>query len=180
MCLSHPQTIPPQVRGKTAFHKTDPWCQKGWGPLIYMSTNETVTPASQERGLCERWWWCLVAKSCPTLCNPMDCSLPGSSVHGISQARTPEQVAIPFLSSFPRQEYWNGLPFPMLTLKVCKDLTDGKLGNHVRDDSGFLALSISEIACFSPASYFCQDLYLTLRNNEHNYKLIPFSMCEFL
>ena len=25
---------------------------------------------------------CLVAQSCPTLCNPMDCSLPGSSVHG--------------------------------------------------------------------------------------------------
>ena len=31
---------------------------------------------------------CIVAKSCQTLCNPMDCSLPGSSVHGISQART--------------------------------------------------------------------------------------------
>ena len=30
---------------------------------------------------------CLVAKSCVTLCNPMDCSLPGSSVHGISEAR---------------------------------------------------------------------------------------------
>ena len=29
----------------------------------------------------------LVAKSCPTLCDPMDCSLPGSSVHGISQPR---------------------------------------------------------------------------------------------
>ena len=28
----------------------------------------------------------LVIKSCPTLCDPMDCSLPGSSVHGISQA----------------------------------------------------------------------------------------------
>ena len=41
----------------------------------------------------------------------------------------------------------------MLTLKVCKDLTDGKLGNHIRDDSGFLALSISEIGCFSPAPY---------------------------
>ena len=26
---------------------------------------------------------CLVMQSCPTLCNPMDCSLPGSSVHGI-------------------------------------------------------------------------------------------------
>ena len=30
---------------------------------------------------------CLVAKSCPILCDPMDCSLPGSSVHGLSQAR---------------------------------------------------------------------------------------------
>ena len=34
------------------------------------------------------------AQSCPTLCNPMDCSTPGSSVHGISQARILEQVAI--------------------------------------------------------------------------------------
>ena len=32
---------------------------------------------------------------CPTLCTPMDYSLPGSSVHG-----------------FSRQEYWSGLPFP--------------------------------------------------------------------
>ena len=30
---------------------------------------------------------CLVAQSCPTLCDPMDCSPPGSSVHGIFQAR---------------------------------------------------------------------------------------------
>ena len=36
---------------------------------------------------------CLVAK-CLTLCNPMDCSLPGSSVHGILQARILEWVAI--------------------------------------------------------------------------------------
>ena len=38
----------------------------------------------------------LVARSCPTLCNPMDCSPPGSSVHGISQARILEWVAISF------------------------------------------------------------------------------------
>ena len=37
-----------------------------------------------------------VAQSCPTLSNPMDCSLPGSSVHGISQARVPEWGAIAF------------------------------------------------------------------------------------
>ena len=30
---------------------------------------------------------CEVVQSCPTLCKPMDCSLPGSSVHGIFQAR---------------------------------------------------------------------------------------------
>ena len=38
----------------------------------------------------------LVAKSCPTLCNPMDCRRPGSSVCRISQARILEQVAISF------------------------------------------------------------------------------------
>ena len=36
-----------------------------------------------------------VAQSCLTLCNPMDSSLPGSSIHGISQARTLEWAAIP-------------------------------------------------------------------------------------
>ena len=38
---------------------------------------------------------CLVAQLCPTLCDLMDCSLPGFSVHGI-----------------PRPECWSGLPFP--------------------------------------------------------------------
>ena len=39
----------------------------------------------------------LVTQSFLILCNPMDCSLPGSSVHGISQARILEWVAIPFI-----------------------------------------------------------------------------------
>ena len=37
-----------------------------------------------------------VAQSCPTLSDPIDCSLPGSSVHGISQARVLEWGAIAF------------------------------------------------------------------------------------
>ena len=47
-----------------------------------------------------------VAQSCPTLCDPMDCSLPGSSVHGIFQARILEWVAISFSrgSSQPRDQ----------------------------------------------------------------------------
>ena len=45
-----------------------------------------------------------VAQSYPTLCDPMDCSLPGSSLHGILQARVLEWSAISFSrgSSWPR------------------------------------------------------------------------------
>ena len=47
---------------------------------------------------------CSVSQSCLTLCNPMDCRLPGSSIHGILQARILEWVAISFSreSSRPR------------------------------------------------------------------------------
>ena len=38
-------------------------------------------------------------------CNPIDCSLPGSSVHGIFQARILEQVAVPFFRGSPRPRY---------------------------------------------------------------------------
>ena len=47
-----------------------------------------------------------VAQSCPTLSNPMDCSLPDSSVHGIFQARVLE---------------WGAIAFSPLTLCHCKD-----------------------------------------------------------
>jgi len=48
----------------------------------------------------------LVIQLCLTLCNPMVCSLPGSSVHGVLQARILEWVAIPFSkeSSQPKDE----------------------------------------------------------------------------
>ena len=45
------------------------------------------------------YYVCMLAKSlqlCPALCNPMDCSLPDSSFHGILQAKILEWVAIPF------------------------------------------------------------------------------------
>ena len=54
---------------------TDEWIKKIW----YIYTNKNG-----------------VAQSCPTLCDPVDCSLPGSSVHGILQARILEWVAISF------------------------------------------------------------------------------------
>ena len=50
-----------------------------------------------------------VAQSCPALCEPMECSLPGSSVHGIFQARVLEWVAISFSRGLPNPgiELWS-------------------------------------------------------------------------
>ena len=48
-----------------------------------------------------KWKWSRsVAQSCPTLCDPVDCSPPSSSVHGILQARVLEWVAISFSRGF--------------------------------------------------------------------------------
>ena len=47
---------------------------------------------------------CLVTQSCPILCDPMDCSLAGSSVYGNFQARTLEWVAIFFSGDLPDPE----------------------------------------------------------------------------
>ena len=55
------------------------------GPMIFLQDSpESVKESESE-----------VSQSCLTLCELMDCSLPGSSIHG-----------------FSRQEYWSGLPFP--------------------------------------------------------------------
>ena len=88
-----------------------------------------------------------VAQSCLTLGDPMDYSLPGSSIHGILQARVLEWGAInqinhillllsrvshvrlcvtpktaaqqaPLSLGFSRQEHWSGLPFPSPVMKV--------------------------------------------------------------
>ena len=52
----------------------------------------------------------LVAQSCPTLCNPMDCSPPGSSVHRIFQSRILEWVAIAFSRRYSQPRDWTQAP----------------------------------------------------------------------
>ena len=56
-----------------------------------------------------------VAQSCPILCDPMDCSLPGSSVHGIFQERVLEWVVISFSrgSSQPMDRTQGSNPHPL-------------------------------------------------------------------
>ena len=53
----------------------------------------------------------IVAQLCPTLCDPMDYSLPGSSVHGILQARIVEWVDIPFSRWSSRHRDWTQLSY---------------------------------------------------------------------
>ena len=54
---------------------------------------------------------CLVTKSCRTLCDPMDCSTPGSPVPGISQARILEWVAISFSRGSSQPRDWTHVFF---------------------------------------------------------------------
>ena len=59
----------------------------GWVSLLFTWNYNIVNQ------LCE---WSEVAQLCPILCDPMECSLPGSSLHGILQARVLEWVAVSF------------------------------------------------------------------------------------
>ena len=59
-----------------------------------------------------------VAQSCPTLSNPMDCSLPGSSVHGIFQAKVLEWGAIAF-SVFPKHNIFISKKYSRVINKKC-------------------------------------------------------------
>ena len=55
------------------------------------------------------WSICSVAQSCLTLCDPMDCSLPGSSVYRFSQARILEWISIPFSRGSSQPRDWTSL-----------------------------------------------------------------------
>ena len=84
-----------------------------------------------------------VAQSCPALSNPMDCSLPGSSFHGIFQARVLEWVVIAF-SSFvmrltPKQKDRTDFFF----FKLDKDI----LGTHKYNEAEFSNLLSDKIGC---------------------------------
>ena len=90
--LQSPSTVILETR-KRKFSTISPSiCYEGMGPdAMILSESESE-----------------VTQSCLTLGDPMDCSLPGSSVHGILPARILEWVAISFSrgSSLPRDQTW--------------------------------------------------------------------------
>ena len=67
-----------------------------------------------------------VAQSCPTLSDPMDCSLPGSSVHGIFQARVLEWGAIAVSEvnvRYTQRCQFIQIPFPLETNLMSKNVS---------------------------------------------------------
>ena len=84
-------SVRPHRRQPTRLHR--PWDSPGKNTGVgchFLLQRRKVRSESQ------------VAQSCPTLCDPMDCSLPGSSVHGIFQERVVEWGAITFSRDLPR------------------------------------------------------------------------------
>ena len=76
-----------------------------------------------------------VAQSCPTLRDPMDCSLPGSSVHGIFQARVLEWGAIAFSVTdlyLSLNEQGKVSPWDMGDM-VSRDVSTVNLGHRASD-----------------------------------------------
>ena len=57
---------------------------------------QILTKVRPVHGVCVYVCVCVTTQSCPSLCDPRDCSLPGSSVHGTVQGKLLEWVAVPF------------------------------------------------------------------------------------
>ena len=68
-----------------------------WKSLPLLQNSWNNPPVHQPVKLC----LCSVAQLCPTLCDSMGCSIPGSAVHGISEARLLEWVGISFFRDLP-------------------------------------------------------------------------------
>ena len=103
------QSLDHWAMGKSLSCAVLSWAEKRALPL-FSPCSSVLHPEARvltraPRSQCYRRHWphlhsvgscrCLVPQSCPTLCNPMDCSPLG-----------------PLTMGFPRQEYWRGLPFP--------------------------------------------------------------------
>ena len=105
VCLSFPGQPPQPVTRMLSFSR--PNCLNRMCSLTHIYSTRKCR-------IHELWCWisnpihdccccyCLVAKSCLILCDPMDCSLPRFSLHGVSQARILEQIAISFSRDWTR------------------------------------------------------------------------------
>ena len=107
-----------------------------------------------------RWWWCCsVTKSCPTLCDPMDCSPPGFSVHGIPQARILEwdchlllRGIFPNRGSDSHLLHWQVCPLPLSHLgrTLWDDNAVNRTPASAMSSPDFLLMTFSISVAFYP------------------------------
>ena len=111
-----------------------------------------------------------ITQSCLTVCNPMDCGLPGSSVHGILQARILEWVAIPFSrgssqpsgikSRSPALQADSLLSGPPRNITICKFWLQEIMRNLETEAKFTLSLCLSLPHPFPPS--LSHSLFLSL------------------
>ena len=87
---------------------------------------------------------CLVAQLCPILCDSIDCSLTGSSVYGILQARILEWAAISFSRGSSRPRNGTGVSWKSLALQAPGDSLYNIESDQIRSDQ-----SLSRVRLFA-------------------------------
>ena len=99
----------------------------------------------------------LVPQLCPTLCNPVDCSLPGSSVRGILQARILEWVAIPFSRGvFLTQRLNPGVShYRQILFQIYSELLRKPVSFHNRSQGSFTTAEVILCHTFDHMSFPC-------------------------
>ena len=128
---------------------------------------------------------CLVAQSCQILCDPMDCSPSGSSVHGIFQTRILEWTAI---SDFKRDEYFSYIrkSYICIVFSGSKRQFSFEKKMHALCSTLFLlrrkhALLFCKVACrsrcFSILELFCSYINILLQYFLTVFPLLP--KCSF-
>ena len=114
-----------------------------------------------------------VAQSCPTLCYPMDCSLPGSSVHGILQVRVLEWVTISF--SMGSSQSRDRTQISGMCLEGKKNGSDHPVGAekkkiHFKEALGFIGI-LSQFKCPENQRQFPYQNFIDGANGEAKVKV---------
>ena len=139
-----------KLPGHSEGHGTINGVSKSWTRC----SDWTTTIRSRNRALVKESL--LVAQLCPTFCDPMDCSPPGSSVHGILQATMLEWVAIPFSSVvFPTQGLNLGLLHCLrsFTVRAPREALSQNIVVTICSLSNTSSLLGKPLSCFSGITY---------------------------
>ena len=125
-CMPRSQTAELYSSSIFSFFMEPPYCSPQW---LYQFTYLEPSLLDWKAHIVHLWWgWWFSRQVVSDSCNPMDCSLPGSTIHGILQASILEWVAISFSRGiFPIQDSNPGLLHYRQILYYPPNTQDAKL-----------------------------------------------------